>query len=50
VPSNCPFCESATVTAASEKLTSSTYWRCETCGQLWNPERLRSTAAIKERS
>jgi transposase-like protein len=38
----CPFCGSSKVMTASEKkVDSSTYWRCETCGQMWNVGRLK---------
>jgi ribosomal protein L37AE/L43A len=47
-PSQCPFCRSSDVTAADRKLTASTYWRCETCGQVWHPERLRSALVTRE--
>ena len=43
VPTACPFCRSSQITTASEKVDSSTYWRCETCGQVWNVERLRAS-------
>jgi ribosomal protein L37AE/L43A len=40
-PAACPFCRSSKTTTASEKIDSSTYWRCEACGQMWNVGRLR---------
>jgi len=39
-PTNCPFCQSAKVTTADRKRPAGAYWRCESCGQLWHPERL----------
>jgi RNA polymerase-binding transcription factor DksA len=30
------------VTAASEKVDASTYWRCEACGEMWNLARLQA--------
>ena len=39
VPSVCPFCQSTAVTAPP-KHDSSTYWRCGTCGEMWNAARL----------
>jgi len=39
-PTQCPFCLSRAVAATSHKITRASYWRCDTCGQLWNPERL----------
>jgi hypothetical protein len=41
-PTECPFCRSRALADAGRKVTASTYWRCETCGQMWNPGRLRS--------
>jgi hypothetical protein len=43
-PTACPFCRSDAVTATDRKRSLSTYWRCEGCGQVWHPERLRATA------
>jgi hypothetical protein len=40
--SRCPFCQSAHVTINPKDPVSS-YRRCETCGQLWHPDRLRTT-------
>jgi len=40
-PTTCPFCRSAKIMTASKQVDSSTYWRCQTCGQLWNVGRLR---------
>lgn len=42
-PARCPFCRSMTITTGSEKVDASTYWRCQTCGQMWNVERLRAS-------
>ena len=39
-PAGCPFCKSEKVVTTSKALTVATYWRCETCGQIWNPSRL----------
>jgi transcription elongation factor Elf1 len=35
----CPFCQSERVSTTSKTLTSSTYWRCHSCGEIWNPGR-----------
>jgi ribosomal protein L37AE/L43A len=40
-PASCPFCQSSKVKAATEKVDASTYWRCESCGEMWNVSRLR---------
>jgi ribosomal protein L37AE/L43A len=41
-PSACPFCGSSKVTTAREMVDTSTYWRCETCGEVWNAGRLQA--------
>lgn len=46
-PVICPFCHSDHVTATAQKLANSTYWRCESCHQVWHPERLRTTLTAK---
>ena len=42
LPTHCPFCASMAISASGQKVTASTYWRCEACSQLWHPERLRA--------
>jgi transposase-like protein len=39
-PTSCPFCRSAQVSTTSKTISATTYWRCVTCGQIWNPARL----------
>jgi transposase-like protein len=39
-PPVCPFCGSSRTVTADAKVDAATYWRCETCGQLWNVARL----------
>jgi len=39
-PSSCPFCRSPSVSTTSKTISAATYWRCATCGQIWNPARL----------
>ncbi|MGB7220333.1 MAG: hypothetical protein WBD07_16155 [Vicinamibacterales bacterium] len=39
-PSSCPFCRSPKIAPTSAKVDASTYWRCEACGEMWNPGRL----------
>jgi len=38
-PKACPFCRSAQVVATGKSVSDATYWRCEACGELWNPSR-----------
>jgi ribosomal protein L37AE/L43A len=46
-PTACPFCRSSTVSATGQKITASTYYRCEKCGQVWHPGRLRLTRDVE---
>jgi transposase-like protein len=39
-PPTCPFCRSHEVTTTSTSTDEGVYWRCHTCGQIWNPARL----------
>jgi transposase-like protein len=44
VQTPCPFCGSSKVKTPGEKVDASSYWRCETCGQMWNAGRLQSSS------
>jgi transposase-like protein len=39
-PAACPFCQSAQIGTTSKVVSDLTYWRCGTCGQIWNQLRL----------
>lgn len=39
-PAVCPFCQSPSIGTTSKTISETTYWRCVTCGQIWNPARL----------
>jgi transposase-like protein len=39
-PQTCPFCKSGEITTTGKSVTDDQYWRCTTCGQVWNPARL----------
>ena len=43
-PEVCPFCESKAVGTLDKVITISTYWRCQSCGDMWNPQRLDRAA------
>jgi len=43
-PTACPFCHSPKIMTTSDKVTTSSYWRCETCGEMWNVSRLRASS------
>ena len=44
---SCPFCESKRVTTTGNAGLSSTYWRCEACGEIWNPTRQASPRKVR---
>ena len=44
-PTVCPFCRSARISIPNEKVSASTYWRCDACGQMWNVK--RHTASLR---
>ena len=44
-PAACPFCESKAVGTLAKVITASTYWRCQSCGEMWNPQRLERRSA-----
>ena len=39
-PAACPFCRSQQISTASKVVSEMSYWRCGTCGQIWNHARL----------
>jgi hypothetical protein len=39
-PDACPFCQSRAVGTLAKVITPSTYFRCQACGEIWNPARL----------
>jgi transposase-like protein len=42
VPSACPACQSRAITTTAKSPDSSAYWRCRTCGEIWNVSRRES--------
>jgi transposase-like protein len=39
-PKTCPFCNSVDIKTTSKEVNVATYWRCASCGQIWNADRL----------
>jgi len=39
-PTSCPFCGSAKIATVSKVADSDSYWRCATCGEVWNVARV----------
>ena len=42
-PTVCPFCRSLKIKTSSVKVDAQAYWRCESCGEMWNGARLQSS-------
>jgi transposase-like protein len=40
-PLKCPFCRSPQIATTSKAVNDNAYWRCQACGQIWNPSRLK---------
>lgn len=38
----CPYCHSSNV-SVSAKQTASSYHRCDACGELWHPDRIKQS-------
>ena len=49
VPAKCPSCGSATLVTTSKVVTASSYWRCKSCGDVWNAERLANGSRYDNR-
>ena len=41
----CPVCRSSAVQTVSKAPDRESYWRCTTCGEIWNPARTARTFA-----
>jgi transposase-like protein len=39
VPAACPSCRSSAITTTAKNPDASSYWRCNTCGEIWNVSR-----------
>jgi hypothetical protein len=39
-PKCCPFCNSVDIKTTSKEVNAATYWRCTSCGEIWNAGRL----------
>jgi DNA-directed RNA polymerase subunit RPC12/RpoP len=43
-PTECPECRSKAIGTLAKVITADTYWRCQTCGAVWNETRHRNNA------
>lgn len=41
-PSACPACQSASIMTNAKRPDANSYWRCESCGEVWNVARRHS--------
>jgi predicted Zn finger-like uncharacterized protein len=41
IPASCPACQSAAILTTSKTPDAESYWRCTTCGEVWNASRLQ---------
>lgn len=48
-PEACPFCASKAVGTLAKVITASTYWSCQACGEMWNPQRVERFSAPPRR-
>jgi transposase-like protein len=39
LPTSCPKCQSASITTTAKRPVPQSYWRCESCGEIWNNSR-----------
>ena len=36
LPTSCPKCQSTSITTSAKRPVAESYWRCESCGEIWN--------------
>jgi transposase-like protein len=41
VPTSCPKCQSTSIATTAKRPVAESYWRCESCGEIWNNSRRR---------
>jgi predicted Zn finger-like uncharacterized protein len=39
LPASCPACRSSSIVTTAKKPDADSYWRCTTCGEVWNDSR-----------
>jgi predicted Zn finger-like uncharacterized protein len=40
VPTSCPSCQSSAIATSAKNPDAGSYWRCNSCGEVWNDSRL----------
>ena len=48
-PTACPVCDSASISTAARTPDENAYWRCSTCGEVWNASRRNPRLVIRQR-
>ena len=48
-PDRCPFCRSKAIGTVAKVITTTSYWRCQACGEVWNVRNLRTTHSVTYR-
>ncbi len=48
-PAACPACRSRSVVTTARVPDENTYWRCDSCGEVWNAGRRRDAAVDRNR-
>ena len=38
-PTECPVCQSSSISTTARNPDENTYWRCSGCGEIWNASR-----------
>lgn len=46
-PAKCPACNSRDLVTTSKVVDAASYWRCVTCGEVWNAERQRAAGRYR---
>ena len=46
-PEACPFCGSKGIGTLAKQITSTTYWRCQACGEMWNVAQLERANSLR---
>jgi transposase-like protein len=39
IPTACPACQSSSITTTARNPDENAYWRCGSCGEIWNASR-----------
>ena len=45
VPAACPACQSRSITTTARTPDENTYWRCDSCGEVWNVARRQARSS-----